>query len=438
MPLFDVFLPKKYKNQKVLFEQDLDAWRKAAEEAFNVLFLNLTQLRKDAFLSNYDYNNNGINAIPQSLQEQINLLSSGGIPITGTTSDTWTINTDGFSATISTAGLTDFRTFTFPDESGEIVLIDATQTLTNKDLVSPIFFGNVKYENGAQLQMYSDVGVTLKFRVDGATGDFGMATGRKFFVGDQTLSGDVFISNSAKLVQVHSNGSTICSFGFDGTRNVLSGGATTDIALVSGRRLRFDNFDASATSFRESAADVLRLETGGVDRVQFSVNGVELLTGDLCVQATKKIGFNGFAPTTSLRQSAVGIVTLEISGMDTFKFHANGELELFSQASPTANFINSRSGARGWLSFIGLTGNIQTNYNIINITRNGVGDYTIDWDTNFATGDYVVQITVMDAAATVGRILAQTPSQIRVFTFNAPSGAAVDPDLVHVIAFGDQ
>lgn len=137
MGLLDVILPKRYKNQKVLFEQNLDAWRLAAEQGFNTANLNLTQLAKDCFLPGYDFTNNGSAANASSLEAQIQAIASGDTPISGTTSDTFTINVGGAYATLTTVGLTGGHTYSFPDVDGEIVLKAATQTLTNKTLTAP-------------------------------------------------------------------------------------------------------------------------------------------------------------------------------------------------------------------------------------------------------------------------------------------------------------
>lgn len=138
MSLNDVVLPQKYKNGQVLFQQQLDAWRIAAEQAFNTVNLNFTQLQKDLFLATYQYTNNGNPQLSQSLQEQINLLASGGTPITGTTSATWTINSAGNSVVLTSVGLTAIRTYGFPDVSDTLVTLMASQVLTNKSLTAPI------------------------------------------------------------------------------------------------------------------------------------------------------------------------------------------------------------------------------------------------------------------------------------------------------------
>lgn len=56
---------------------------------------------------------------------------------TGTTANTFEINSDGNGVTLSSTGLGADRIMTFPDASGEVVLIDATQTLTAKTLTTP-------------------------------------------------------------------------------------------------------------------------------------------------------------------------------------------------------------------------------------------------------------------------------------------------------------
>lgn len=132
MALNPVVLPKRYRNGRVLFEQNLDDWRRATEQAFATLFLNLTQLQKDLFLTGYQYTNTGNPQLGSSLQAQINGIISGGSGVNGTTSATFTINSSASSATLDTSLLTAPRTFYFPNESGVFMLLDATQTFRNK------------------------------------------------------------------------------------------------------------------------------------------------------------------------------------------------------------------------------------------------------------------------------------------------------------------
>lgn len=129
MALQDVTLPKRYKNGRVLFEQTLDAWRLAAQSGFATVNLNLTQLARDCFSTGYVFDNDGAANLTTSLQDQINDLATGATPITGTTSDSFSINTDGSAAVLTTSALTAIRTFTFPDITGTFVVTEGTQTV---------------------------------------------------------------------------------------------------------------------------------------------------------------------------------------------------------------------------------------------------------------------------------------------------------------------
>ncbi len=142
MALEDVVLPKEYANARVLFEQNLDAWREAAEESFFTINLNLTQLSKDCFVAGYEFDNDGVANLSQSLEQRINLLAAGATPISGTSSDTFTVNSDGNSGTLSTLSLTDIRTFTFPDLSGVFVLTTGVQNLTSKTFTDNLVFNS--------------------------------------------------------------------------------------------------------------------------------------------------------------------------------------------------------------------------------------------------------------------------------------------------------
>jgi len=119
MSLQTINLPKAYRNGDTLFEENLDRWRLASETGFANANLNLTQLARDLFTSGYSYDNDGLSNKGTSLEDRINLLSAGGgVPISGTSADTFTINSDGNGATLSPATLTATRTFSFSDATG--------------------------------------------------------------------------------------------------------------------------------------------------------------------------------------------------------------------------------------------------------------------------------------------------------------------------------
>ncbi len=99
-----------------------------------------------------------------------------------------------------------------------------------------------------------------------------------------------------------------------------------------------------------------------------------------------------------------------------------------------------RSEARAWIKFDG-TGTIaiDASHNVLSITDNGTGDYTITWDTDFASAEY---------CATVGLTLTGggNAEWAELGTFAAGSlqvttkttAAQVDATIVCLSAFGDQ
>lgn len=143
MAIEDVSLPKKYKDGKVLFEKNLDDWRKKTEAAFASYKLNLTQLIKDCFSAGYSYDNDGNPNKPLSLEDRLNSLTTGDFDLPGTKSDTFTINSDGNGVVISSFGQTSTHVYTFPDEDGDVVLRLATQTIANKT-----FSDNLDFKSG--------------------------------------------------------------------------------------------------------------------------------------------------------------------------------------------------------------------------------------------------------------------------------------------------
>ncbi len=194
MSLRNPSFPKQYHNGSPLFEQNLDAWRKASEAAFAIVNKNLTQLRKDLFSGTYDYDNDGLGNLSRSLQTQISLLSGGGSPITGTTSEQFTVNSDGFALTLDSSGLSASRNFTFPDVSGSLLVGGANISFTGNNAFSganthagdetfsgdEIFSGDVKFSGTSNItnirKFYYEKDDFWRSPASTPTGPFGFIT----------------------------------------------------------------------------------------------------------------------------------------------------------------------------------------------------------------------------------------------------------------------
>ena len=99
--------------------------------------------------------------------------------------------------------------------------------------------------------------------------------------------------------------------------------------------------------------------------------------------------------------------------------------------------------SKGWINFNG-TGTIAINssYNVSSITDNGTGDYTINWETDFADANY--------ACAGLGRISTLYTATVNQYALsdNTASSARIgvtstlntliDADDVSIICFGQR
>ena len=114
-------------------------------------------------------------------------------------------------------------------------------------------------------------------------------------------------------------------------------------------------------------------------------------------------------------------------------------------ASSTANGIVSTADASGilnvqsngvntnaqaWVNFNGSTAAIRASYNVSSITKNGTGDYTVNFTNAFADTNYVAVLssgTVETTCNVASRYsTGATTSSLRVFSETANEGALID------------
>lgn len=123
----------------------------------------------------------------------------------------------------------------------------------------------------------------------------------------------------------------------------------------------------------------------------------------------------------------------------TARFDADLLLQQAAPATPTANVIYTDSIVKGWVRFNG-TGviAIDDDLNVTSLTDNGVGDYTVNWATAFASANYSVTAMALGtnfASRSSSADLTTTAARITVFD---SAGAAADSAYVSVQAIGDQ
>lgn len=104
------------------------------------------------------------------------------------------------------------------------------------------------------------------------------------------------------------------------------------------------------------------------------------------------------------------------------------------------NFADWR--IKGWANIDGTgTAALDDSFNVSGIVDNGTGDYTVTWDTDFATTNYVT-VTTGNGGATNGLVTqAQTTpavGSIRIICKATSTNNDTDVDPLMVLAIGDQ
>ena len=134
---------------------------------------------------------------------------------------------------------------------------------------------------------------------------------------------------------------------------------------------------------------------------------------------------------------------LFVGNVERFRVDADGGLQSFSTepATPTANTLYTSNIVKGWIGFSMSTGTISASFNVSSVVDGGVGDWDINWNTDFSSGSTVtvgaanrdtdVHRTIMSHGPTVGvsRVMCGQTSTTATF---------VDATYVQVMAIGRQ
>lgn len=111
-------------------------------------------------------------------------------------------------------------------------------------------------------------------------------------------------------------------------------------------------------------------------------------------------------------------------------------------STSSANVI--QGSAKAWVNFNGTTGSIRASYNASSVTRNGTGDYTVNFTNAFANTDYAVLGTagVVISGGTMTPVVcinnnaaAPTTSAVRMAVYQGSTSIAYDPTLFCVSVF---
>ncbi len=177
------------------------------------------------------------------------------------------------------------------------------------------------------------------------------------------------------------------------------------------------------------------------------------VTGDLAVNTDK------FKVTAASGNTSVAGTLDVVGNIDPTSYETTngGFLDEDNLASDAADKVASQQSikayvdteitaisVKAWVTFDGSNADpdsTKTGFNITSITDNGTGDYTINWDTDFASAAYAVVVTAGDTGAggapKNARIRVQSAGSVRVIISDL-SHDPVDAAIINVIAIGTQ
>jgi len=144
--------------------------------------------------------------------------------------------------------------------------------------------------------------------------------------------------------------------------------------------------------------------------------------------------------SVSFGTSAAGLTNYRKIG--TIKTNASSVFTVTSDPI-TVHGINGKEVIGGWLHYNGVANQILGSYNVSSVTDVGTaGEFTITWDSDFVSADYVVAGSAREPANNEGMIVSiATGSSVTkgavTISVVKYDGTATDPSVVTVLAVGD-
>ena len=265
------------------------------------------------------------------------------------TADTYVTNivfegstTDSYQTTLAVTDPTADRTITLPNLTGTLSLLDATETLTNKTLTTPVI---AEIDSGSSITLDATTSITL----DAAAGDINLTPAASYDINVPANIGITFGDDGEKIEG-------------DGTDLTISGNninltavadvvvpANVGVTFGSGEKIEGNNTDLTVTS----GADINLTAVGDVNipsgvGITFGNDG-EKIEGDgtdLTVASSGALTLT----STSHTVDTSGDIVLDADGGDIF-FKDGGTT--FGSATNTSGDLIVKSGTTTALTFSG-------------------------------------------------------------------------------------
>lgn len=217
-----------------------------------------------------------------------------------------------------------------------------------------------------------------------------------------------------------------------GIGNIVNGAITT-IKIEDGAVTTAKLAPLAVTTSKIAALAVTNAQIAAATILGINIAPNTITTGNIL--AATILGSNIAANTITLGNIANGVLTASASKAQ--QQAASSSTVYTSPATqqyhPSADSFN--------VNFVGATGSRNVSYNVSSVTRNSVGNYTINFTNNFAAAVFGVNITVTSPTGSgLGNpvstvVLSRTSSSVTILTYIA-GGSTVDFADVSVSGFG--
>lgn len=264
-----------------------------------------------------------------------------------------------------------------------------------------------------------------------------------------TARGDLVVGNATPAASRLALGTTNDLLGSNGTDAVYFGGrefhsgpytvvAADHLKTISVSGTTTIGLTAAATLGNGFTVTIKNRDGSGV--VTVDANGAEVIGAPGGDSETITLPSRGDYVTLVGSGSFWDVISYRVAALQ-----ADMEAATATDLTVTPGRAHNHPGvAKAWVNFDGSgTVAIREDYNVLSITDNGTGDYTINIDTDFATAGYCA-VGMMggtgnsDKGITLHPTTAPTVGAISVQTASRSTFALIDATRVFVAMFGDQ
>lgn len=337
------------------------------------------------------------------------------------------------SGAITKTGLGTNGQFLSTDGVGLVWVNSSTSTANN---IVGGAAGKVVYQTGPSTTGFTAQGTTGQVLSSNGTSAPTWINQSALSVGSATnfsssLSGDVTGTQSATSV-VKVNGASIPTtktiVGTNGSGQIIDASSSTATVALN----TTGNAATSTSSSSAVSGSTLALTTA---KAWVNFNGT--------ISATGALSYTRIGTTVTVTQTATPVNvgdSLYIYNATDTGLNSGTALSTWavvtSKATNSFTFTTTATGANGNLTYY--RNPIRSSYNISSISKNGTGDYTVNFATAMADANYAVVHGGTASGNAMGRTIGtQATSGVQIGVRNSGSGVLTDDSAVHVAIFGN-